>query len=173
MPNEANTQSLLPLTSTQLEFDLEQTGFFSNRPPEHFKFQWIWNPWLCPVELLPWLAWSFDVDEFNHDWPSQTKREVIAAAPLVNRKKGTIASMRRAIRAAGLGEMVFTENSGHWAEYDVQFEKHFTLNQYNNAINILYQTGAARNVIRKVTYVQTLLHNRRALHNGQFLYGGM
>ena len=170
MPNK---QSLLPRTSTQFEIDLEQTGFFVNRPPENFKFQWIWNPWLCPVDLLPWLAWSLDVDEFNHDWPAQRKREVIAAAPLINRKKGTIESMRRVIRSAGLGEMTITENSEHWAEYDVTFENHFTLEQYNNAVNLLYYTSSARNKLRLVKYEQTLLYNNKALYNGEYLYGSL
>lgn len=166
-------QTLLPNTSTKFEKDLEQTGFFANRPPEGFKFQWIWNPHLCPKELLPWLAWSLDVDDFQHDWPEQKKRDVIAAAPTVNRKKGTLESIRRAIRSAGLGEITITENSEHWAEYDVQFENHLTLAQYKNAVNLLYYTAPARNKLRAVRYERALLHNRRALHNGKYLYGGM
>lgn len=166
-------QSLLPMTSTDFERDLEQTGFFVNRPPDNFKFQWIWNPYLCPTELLPWLAWSLDVDEFDHSWPEKRKRDVIAAAPVVNRKKGTIESIRRVIAAAGFGEIEITENSDHWAEYDVKLENHLTTEQYKNVVNLLYYTAPARNRLRAVRYNRTLLHNAKALHNGKYQYGGM
>lgn len=166
-------KTILPNTSTELERDLEQTAFFANRVPENFKFQWIWNPYLCPTELLPWLAWALDVDEFDHSWPEQKKRDVIAASPVVNRKKGTLESIRRVIRSAGFGEIEVTENSGHWAEYDVKLEEHLTAEQYKNVVNLLYYTAPARNRLRAVRYNRTLLHNGRALHNGEYLYGGM
>lgn len=60
------------------------------------------NPATCPVELLPWLAWSFSVDTWDPAWPEATKRAVIAASPETHRLKGTRRAVRLAVEALGL-----------------------------------------------------------------------
>lgn len=62
----------------------------------------IWNPARCPVALLPWLAMGVSVDVWSNDWDEETKRSVIAASPLVHRKKGTLGAVRRALAAFDL-----------------------------------------------------------------------
>lgn len=57
----------------------------------------LWNPWTCPIELLPYLAWALSVDVWQNDWPEQVKRETVAAAPFVHRIKGTVAAIERAV----------------------------------------------------------------------------
>lgn len=61
----------------------------------------VWNPDTCPVELLPWLAWAFSLDEWNPDWSEQQKREAIRAAFYVHQRKGTAGAVRRALGALG------------------------------------------------------------------------
>lgn len=60
-----------------------------------------WNPDTCPVELLPWLAWAFSVDEWDDEWDEKAKRKVIRNAHYVHRKKGTLSAIRRAIEPLG------------------------------------------------------------------------
>ena len=60
-----------------------------------------WNPDTCPAELLPWLAWSFSVDEWNDAWSESEKSQVIRNSHYVHRKKGTLSSVRRAIEPLG------------------------------------------------------------------------
>jgi phage tail P2-like protein len=60
------------------------------------------DPATCPVELLPWLAWSLSVDAWDSDWPEATKRAVIAASPEVHRYKGTRRAVRLALEALGV-----------------------------------------------------------------------
>ena len=59
----------------------------------------IWNPWLCPASLLPFLAHAISVDVWSDDWSEQQKRKVIAASPFVHRLKGTRGAIERALKA--------------------------------------------------------------------------
>jgi len=63
----------------------------------------LWSPELCPVELLPWLAWALSVDNWNANWSEAVQRSVIKASVGVHRHKGTIGALRRAIAALGHG----------------------------------------------------------------------
>lgn len=56
----------------------------------------LWNVDTCPEELLPWLAWAFSVEVWEHDWPEAVKRNVIRNSVEVHRMKGT----RRAVELA-------------------------------------------------------------------------
>ena len=38
----------------------------------------LWNPWTCPVGILPWLAWALKVDEWDAAAPEDRKRQIIA-----------------------------------------------------------------------------------------------
>lgn len=62
----------------------------------------MWSPHDCPVDLLPWLAWAFSVDEWDTEWSEAQKRASIAASYSIHRRKGTIGAVRRAIAALGL-----------------------------------------------------------------------
>ncbi|MEC5343358.1 phage tail protein I [Brenneria populi] len=61
----------------------------------------LWDANKCPVDLLPYLAWALSVDRWDKNWSEQTKRQVIKAAWMVHRKKGTITALRRAIEPFG------------------------------------------------------------------------
>lgn len=60
-----------------------------------------WNPDTCPVALLPWLAWAFNVDTWNAAWTDSQKRGVIKSSINVHRKKGTIGALRSALNGLG------------------------------------------------------------------------
>ncbi|USQ97242.1 phage tail protein I [Caulobacter sp. RL271] len=60
------------------------------------------DPATCPLELLPWLAWSMSVDTWDPSWSEATKRAVIAAAPATHRAKGTVRAVRLALQALGI-----------------------------------------------------------------------
>lgn len=71
----------------------------------------LWNPATCPAALLPWLAWSLSVDEWDAGWSEARQREVIAASIGVHRRKGTIAAIKTAMATMGYGDVVVTEGS--------------------------------------------------------------
>jgi|GEM_PF-1176663 len=62
----------------------------------------LWNPYLCPVPVLPYLAWALSVDVWDDSWTEERKRKVIAAAPAVHRLKGTRGAVERALAAFDL-----------------------------------------------------------------------
>lgn len=61
----------------------------------------LWNADSCPEELLPWLAWAFSVETWDHAWSEDTKRSVIRSAVKVHRLKGTRQSVEMALTALG------------------------------------------------------------------------
>lgn len=61
----------------------------------------LWNVDTCPEALLPWLAWAFSVEVWDHTWPEATKRAVIRASISVHRWKGTRRSIEDALAALG------------------------------------------------------------------------
>lgn len=58
-----------------------------------FPIDTLWDPWRCPSDLLPWLAWSLGVDLWDDEWPELKRRQVIARTPQLKRQKGTIAGI--------------------------------------------------------------------------------
>ena len=70
----------------------------------------FWSPERCPVALLPWLAWTVPVDEWDPDWPEETKRAAIAASIGIHRRKGTRWSIRRVLDVAGYGSVRILED---------------------------------------------------------------
>lgn len=66
----------------------------------------LWNPYACPAEFLPFLAWALSVDVYDDEWPEDRKREVIAASPMVHRRKGTVDAVERALKALGLDAII-------------------------------------------------------------------
>ena len=54
----------------------------------------LWDPWRCPAEQLPYLAWAWSVDIWEEDWPELKKRQVVADARRLHRIKTTLAGIR-------------------------------------------------------------------------------
>lgn len=181
---------LLPRSSTELERGLDQTAqFTADIDPDYTELH---DPWRCPVCFLPFLAWMRSVDEYDDEWPEFKKRSVIAESPEVHLRKGTIESIRRAIRAAGFGEVTIIENwhtqkhnrryqhnsiitytngDGHWAKYGVVMAYQISNAQARNVRNILNATAPARCELVELRYSEPRKHDATFQHNGEFSYG--
>lgn len=61
----------------------------------------MWNPWACPVEALPFLAWALRAPLWDETWLETTKRSVLAESPELNSVKGTIYAVRRYVEIMG------------------------------------------------------------------------
>lgn len=68
----------------------------------------LWNPGTCPLELLPWLAWTFGLETWSDTWSEAIKRARVRNAIEIARKRGTVGSVRRALESYG-GTFVLTE----------------------------------------------------------------
>jgi hypothetical protein len=56
----------------------------------------LWDPWICPVDALPALAWAWSVDYWRDWWPEDRKRQVVAESRAFHSLKSTILADRMA-----------------------------------------------------------------------------
>ncbi|WP_407321490.1 phage tail protein I [Dickeya ananatis] len=94
-----NKSPLLPPGSSTLEHVVATTGASVENVP--IPLRQIWNPDTCPVELLPYLAWTWSVDRWDESWSEAVKRKVIKDAFFIHRHKGTIGALRRVVEPLG------------------------------------------------------------------------
>jgi phage tail P2-like protein len=90
---------LLPSTSTPLERQAAQALAQIQRVP--IPLRTLYNPDLCPLPLLPYLAWAFSVDRWDSKWTEAAKRAAIRSAYYIHSRKGTIGSLRRVVEPLG------------------------------------------------------------------------
>ncbi|AYN26408.1 phage tail protein I [Buttiauxella sp. 3AFRM03] len=57
----------------------------------------IRRPLLTPRQFIPWLAWDNGVTWWEEDWTEIQKRQVVKAAPEINKRRGTIGAVKRAL----------------------------------------------------------------------------
>lgn len=147
-------KSLLPYNSTNQERALAlAVSRISDVPVPN---RTTWDPLTCPENLLPWLAWSFSINEWNSDWPVATKRAVIAAQVAIHRRKGTIASMRQALTSAGYGDADIVEGGSgegtNWAYYHITLKQPIANSAVDTVRRILRNTAPARCVLESLNY---------------------
>lgn len=101
---ESTVKSLLPPNATRFQRLLAQVNARALDIPTPVRD--IWNADTCPPALLPWLAWSFDVEQWDSAWSDEQKRATIKSSLFVHRHKGTIGSVRGALAALGFTAQV-------------------------------------------------------------------
>lgn len=62
----------------------------------------FWNPAKCREDLLPYLALYLGVNQWDSSWDIKQKRAVCQNALLVNKQKGTLASLKEALKSLNL-----------------------------------------------------------------------
>lgn len=92
-------QQLLPGNATPLERQAAQALAQIQRVP--IPLRQLCNPSTCPVELLPYLAWSFSVDRWDSKWTESAKRAAIRSSHYIHSRKGTIGALRRVVEPLG------------------------------------------------------------------------
>ncbi|EMK7712493.1 phage tail protein I [Yersinia enterocolitica] len=90
---------LLPTGSSQLEIAAAQACARLGDVP--IPLRQLWNADLCPLPLLPYLAWAWSVDRWDESWPEATKRAVVRSSAYIHKRKGTIGALRRAVEPLG------------------------------------------------------------------------
>jgi len=92
--------TLQPSNATPFEIALEHALALLTEIPN--PIDTLWDPWKCPVQFLPWLAWQYSVDYWRGDWSETVKRQVIDAAYSVHRIKGTLPAIKSGIASLGI-----------------------------------------------------------------------
>lgn len=92
--------SLLPAHLSELERDLDAA--LARIDDVEIPIATLWNPWECPLDALPYLAWAMSVDQWRSDWTEKIKRQVVADSLRLHRIKGTRPAVELAIGSLGL-----------------------------------------------------------------------
>lgn len=98
--NNIASSSLLPPNASKLERDIEQVIASSLDLP--LSIADLWDPFRCPLSLLPWLAWAYSVDQWEDSWPESVKRQVVNDAFEIHRYKGTPYAVQQALNSLGI-----------------------------------------------------------------------
>lgn len=72
--------------------------------------------------MLPWLGWALGVDEWDEQWSDEAKRNTLRDSVLVQRRKGSVWSVRRVLRNAGYGEVELHEGGIADDQYNGEFQ---------------------------------------------------
>lgn len=91
---------LLPPNSTPAERALAEAVSRLGDVP--VKIREVWDADSIPLPLLPWLAWAYSVDEWDSAWLETQARDTVKSALRIQRQKGTVGAVRRALGALGL-----------------------------------------------------------------------
>lgn len=183
--------SLLPPSSTEATHKVEQT-LAEKHDVLAAPIGEFWNAINCPANLLPWLAWAHSIDVWDSNWSEETKREAINQSFEVHKQKGTLASIKWALSAAGYGDAEVIERYGwefyngaathdgsashdepdHWAEYRVRLARPITIEQADQVRAILATVAPARCHLKALDFTQAFnAYTARINHDGQFTHG--
>lgn len=186
----SDLETLLPHNATDLELGLEQASAGIDKM--HVLVSLLWDPDVCPVDLLPWLAWAFSVDDWQAAWGEDVKRDVVRASVDVHRHKGSVGSVKAALKAAGYGDAVIVEgtqtqpydgrfdNDGsethgdgvHWAEYQVILARPITFAQAEFLRGICAKVAPARCSLLALDYTEaTNGYNGAIVYDGVYSHG--
>jgi phage tail P2-like protein len=164
--------SLLPPNATPLERNVEAlTERLEVLPPN---FETMWDADHCAIDLLPWLAWAFSVDEWDADWSEAQKRKAIKDSKFIHKHKGTRAAVERALSA-----LPFDTNLVEWFEQHPPSDPYTFLIQSslfemsaNDAETLMRVVNAAKNlrshyVLETEIYIDGDIYCGGAVMSGQ------
>ncbi|WP_313752524.1 phage tail protein I [Mixta calida] len=92
-----SVKTLLPPNAMAAERALEQVMAHVGDVP--LDIRTVKNPDTCPAVLLPWLAWEYAITWWDESWTEEQKRHVIKSAAGVNKRRGTVSAVKRALSA--------------------------------------------------------------------------
>ena len=148
------------------------------------------HPATCKAALLPWLAWAWRVDISN--LPEARQRTLIEQSIEIHRYKGTLKSIKLALRAAGHGECEIQEgldarhydgriqhaathyhgpNPGYWARYRITLAKAMTIYEAAQVKRLLADTQPARCELVSLSYNKLFSYDGAKRHDGQVTHG--
>lgn len=182
--------TLLPPNATQQEIALDLST--SRVGDVSVPIRDLWNPDDCPLSLLPWLAWAFGVDEWDAGWSEESKRNVIRNAVAIQRRKGSVWSIKQVIAAAGYGDSTLLEgnsaikydgaktqngvykygDSTEWARYRFILKRPITNTQAAQVRRILDYTAPARcHLIEMIFTSVPNTYNGASRYDGAYNHG--
>lgn len=150
--------TLLPPNARPVERALEQA---LRAEIDLWAVETLWDPWRCPVHLLPFLAWGLAITHWDADWSVAEKRAAIAGALPFHFRKGTRAALREVLdRFDPLLRLV------EWFEdRDVLAPHTFRLELPLNAeTDVVYDEALVAALLRDIAVTKPLRSHMFAVH---------
>ncbi len=72
--------SILPPNATAVERAIDRASAAALERLPVYLIRWVKDPDSCPLALLPWLAWEYQVDTWNINW-SEQRNAMRSSAP--------------------------------------------------------------------------------------------
>lgn len=180
---------LLPPNATTAEIELSET---TARLSVVVDIPKLWDVATCPVSLLPWLAWTLSVDEWNDSWSETVKRQLIAASYEIHSHKGTPYAIKKALLALGYDNVIIRESRVDY--YNGVYRYDGTIDHGSNStwplfdviLNIGYIPDSGiiaeirarierykneRSVLRNLIFMN-ILYNDTIVYDGTYLHNG-
>ncbi|MCQ4765081.1 phage tail protein I [Cloacibacillus evryensis] len=142
---------LLPSNATVEEIALS-LAIARDLEPEQVRL--VWQPEICPIEMLPWLAWAFHVDDWDDGWDEQVKRRIVHDSIELHRRKGTPWAVRRALKNIGY-PVALNEKTGipYIFDIDVYLDAATDMGKvYTDAVTFAAGAKNERSHIGKVSF---------------------
>lgn len=187
----SDVASLLPINASPAETALARSVARVSDVPVPLRD--IWNSETCPAAMLDLLAWSYSVDEWDAGWSDDAKRATIRDSLLVQRRKGSIWAVKRALTNAGYPGAVIDESrftirydglrqfNGtqnyqsadlQWATYRVTLPVPISIAQSLQVRRILESVAPARCQLIEFVFLRAAnLYNGQINFNGTFSFG--
>lgn len=124
----SDIKQLLPPSVTSSEVSIE-TVMAERTDGIDAPISRLWNVDSCPEGVLPFMAWAFSVEVWDHSWAETVKRRVIRDAIGIHRIKGTRGAVEASLASLGM-EIDLTEwfqdgSEPHTFRLDVLIEEVF------------------------------------------------
>ncbi|WP_436914340.1 phage tail protein I [Klebsiella pneumoniae] len=124
--------SILPPNATAVERAIDRASAAALERLPVYLIRWVKDPDSCPLALLPWLAWEYQVDTWNINWSEQKKRDAIKRAHYIHRHRGTVAAVRHALVDSPFGTDIV-----EWFNQNPKGDPYtFRLNVYQNDLPV-------------------------------------
>jgi len=164
--------SILPANLAELERDIDAA--LDRLGDIKVDTATLWNPWTCPPQVLPFLAWALSVDQWRSAWTETQKRRTVAQSLDLHRVKGTRRAVDKAVAGFGL-DVKITE----WFEADPPLPAGtFRIDIFSRDQSVTEKLAAellraVDNVKRKSQHLISLSLNFRSVATVTFGLGGV
>lgn len=183
--------SLLPSNTTPLERAVE--GVIEQVCAQPVPLRSILDASDCPLDLLPWLAWSWGIDTWDSGWDEGKQRASIQSAYNIHAHKGSLRSVQDALEVAGYAGAVIAESQtiglydgsmsydgenyygyfSNWAIYKVQVLEPISVDQGAVLRKMLSRIAPARCHLEGIYSLTPLLYNDHIRFDGTYTYGAV
>lgn len=189
-------QSLLPTFETLDLHELEKLGAgnLDGLLVETDVFKNMFNPELCEVKYLPYLAFANGVDIWDESFTETNKRNLIKASRKLHRLKGTSWAIEEVLKALDMASdeepavikegLCIKYDGAHkyngiynhgdkskWRHYTIELKKPVTIKKGLAASKILEEYAPKRSILKVITYQKLNAYDGSIKYDGQHAYG--